>query len=223
MSGAAERFLSHAEARAFYDRFGRKQDWQRFYEGPALRALWGHADFEHAQAVFELGCGTGAFAAELLREHLPPEATYLGVDVSGTMVALARERLAEFGGRAEVRQTGGGLRFDLPEGSCDRFVATYVLDLLPPGDIRLVLDEARRLLRPAGRLCIVSLGFGCTPASRAVIGIWERLRRGNPARVGGCRPLRVRDYLEPARWRVDHDQVLSAWGLPSAVLVASRT
>lgn len=222
MSGAGERFLTYAEARAFYDRFGRKQDWQRFYEGPALRALWAHADFEQAEAVFELGCGTGAFAAELLREHLPPDATYIGVDLSATMVALARERLADYGERAEVRQTDGALRFEVPDGRCDRFVSNYVLDLLSPGDIRLALAEAHRLLRPGGRLCLTSLSFGCTAVSRAVIGIWERLRRADPARVGGCRPLRVQDYLEPSRWRVDYDRVLSAWGVPSAVLVASR-
>jgi hypothetical protein len=31
--------LTHAEARAFYDRFGAKQDAQAFYEGRAVRDL----------------------------------------------------------------------------------------------------------------------------------------------------------------------------------------
>ena len=43
--------LSHKEARAFYDRFGAKQDLQSFYEDPAVERLIAHADFANASAV----------------------------------------------------------------------------------------------------------------------------------------------------------------------------
>ena len=35
--------LTRDEARAFYDRFGSKQDWQSIYEGRALRDLMDRA------------------------------------------------------------------------------------------------------------------------------------------------------------------------------------
>ena len=56
--------------RAFYDRFGGKQDWQRFYEDPALRDLICHGSFDEAHAVVEFGCGTGRLAEHLLRDYL---------------------------------------------------------------------------------------------------------------------------------------------------------
>ncbi len=65
--------LTRDEARAFYDRFGRKQDWQSIYEGRALRDLIRGGAFERARSVLEIGCGTGSFAAELLAHRLPPE------------------------------------------------------------------------------------------------------------------------------------------------------
>src|SRR5262245_12531739 len=150
-----ERTLTRAEARAFYDRFGARQDSQGFYEDAALDVLVQHGDFENAAAVFELGCGTGRFAARLLAAHLPPTARYRGVDLSPTMVTLARERLRPWTGRADVEPSDGSP----PRGDAlwDRFVSTYVLDLLSPQDIAGTLAGASRLLRPGGLLCVVSL------------------------------------------------------------------
>jgi ubiquinone/menaquinone biosynthesis C-methylase UbiE len=216
------RFLTRDEARTFYDRFGSKQDRQQWYERVPIQNLLRHGGFATAGAVFELGCGTGAFAEALLEHHLPNTAHYLGVDSSSTMVALTRQRLARFVDRTEVVRTDGALRFAVPAASCDRFVANYVLDLLSPDDIRLVLSEAYRLLTPDGRLCVVSLTYGRTGVSRVVTWLWSSVHRLNPHLVGGCRPLRKQDFLDAEQWRIAYHYVVTAWGVPSEVVVASK-
>jgi ubiquinone/menaquinone biosynthesis C-methylase UbiE len=90
-------------ARRFYNRIGRWQDTQRFYKDAATARLTRAANFAEARSVFELGCGTGRFAAGLLSGELPDDARYFGVDVSPQMVRLARGRLAASTARAEVR------------------------------------------------------------------------------------------------------------------------
>ena len=217
-----ERFLTTDRVRAFYDRFGRKQDWQWFYEGPALRDLIARGGFEHAGAVFELGCGTGSFAERLFAQVLSPAASYVGVDLSSTMADLARARLARFADRASIQLTDGSLHFPWPDGSFDRFVANYVLDLLAPSDINAALAEAHRLLRPGGRVCLLSLTHGCTVPSRVLVGLWTRIHRRNPARVGGCRPVQLLEFIDTGHWRVDYQHVHVAWGVPSQVVIASR-
>jgi len=162
----AGRALSHREAKTFYDRFGSKQDLQRFYEDPAIEVLLRHGEFAKATAVVELGCGTGRLAARLLQDHLPAEATYLGLDISPTMIALTEERIAPWAGRARVRLTEGRPELPLQDGSQDRFLSTYVLDLLSEEEIGASLREARRVLVPNGRLCLASLTFGQTSMSR---------------------------------------------------------
>jgi ubiquinone/menaquinone biosynthesis C-methylase UbiE len=215
------RTLTHDEARAFYDRFGSKQDLQRFYEDPAVDVLLRHAAFEDATAVVELGCGTGRLAERLLRERLPSAATYLGVDSSSTMVALARSRLAPWGDRARVERSDGSPRIPAGDAACDRFLSTYVLDLLSEDDIDAALREAQRVLAPGGLLCLASLTFGETVASRLVCRLWSAVHSLRPALVGGCRPLRLAGRLG-AGWTVSHHQVVCTLGLCTEVLVAVR-
>jgi ubiquinone/menaquinone biosynthesis C-methylase UbiE len=202
------RMLTHQQAITFYNHFGAKQDWQ---------------SFETAQAVFEFGCGTGAFADLVLAHHLPQGARYLALDSSATMVRLARARLARFGARVVVRQTDSSLQFAEGAGSFDRVVSTYVLDLLAVPDIAQLLAEAHRLLTGGGRLCLVSLTPGSTRLSRLVTRAWTRIHALSPRLVGGCRPLELRDYLPGTGFRIDYVRVVTRFGVPSEVVVASRT
>lgn len=214
------RVLSHDEARRFYDRFGVKQDSQGFYERQALAQLVEHLELERARAVVEFGCGTGHFAASLLRERLRPEATYLGLDVSATMVDLARGRLAPFGTRAQIRQTDGSPRVAAADASFDRFLSTYVLDLLSLEDIAALLAEAHRVLEPGGRLGLVGLTRGERGFARATSWIWERIHRLRPSLVGGCRPIDIRRLLPRKDWNVRHRGVVAPFTITSEIVIA---
>ena len=58
--------------------------------GRWLRASVSHyldRSFAEGDVVLELGCGTGKLADKLLRAHLPPHASYIGVDISPAMLA----------------------------------------------------------------------------------------------------------------------------------------
>lgn len=214
--------LSTEQARRVYDRIGARQDTQSFYERPALDRMVRAADFGNARSVVELGCGTGSFAKRLLERELPPDATYAGFDVSPTMVGLARDRLEAFGGRASVNLTEGSVQLPVAEGSGDRFVSNYVLDLLPEPTVRDVMAEAARVLRPGGRLCLVSLTFGCTVVSKGVIAVWRAVHRLSPVLTGGCRPITLDRFVHAEAWRVLEEATVVSWGVPSEVLVAER-
>jgi len=138
--------LTPSQAKTFYDRFGSKQDAQAFYEDAAIGDLIAHAGFEQAERVFELGCGPGRLALRLLSKHLPSSASYLGIDVSQTMIDLAKQRLSSFAERARVERSDGSMQFPLPDHSVDRFVSTYVFDLLSDQDIDRAIREAHRHL-----------------------------------------------------------------------------
>jgi ubiquinone/menaquinone biosynthesis C-methylase UbiE len=215
--------LDSEAARRVYDRIGRFQDTQRFYEEPATRLLIERADLDSGHAVFELGCGTARLAVELLTSSLPSDARYLGVDVSPVMVRLASHRLARWAGRATVQLLAPpAVALPGENGSFDRFIASYVFDLLAPAAASALIAEAARLLVPGGQLGLASLTRGPTTASRIVSSAWNAIARRWPSLVGGCRPIELTDLLTGPAWTVRHREVVVRFGVPSEVVVARR-
>ncbi len=216
--------LNASGARRFYDRLGRFQDTQRFYEDPAVRRMIELGRFDRSRAVYELGCGTGRLAADLLTDWLAPTARYVAVDVSPTMTRLADQCLSAWSSRASVHLLEPPAT-TLPgdDGAFDRFVSTYVFDLLAPDHARALIAEAARLLAPGGLLALVSLTHGTTRASRAVCSAWDAVASRWPSLVGGCRPIELRDLIDSAPWRLRQAQVIVRFGVASEVVVASRT
>lgn len=218
----AQRTLSHAEARRFYDRLGARQDWQWPFEQPARDAMVKHLALDSARSVFEFGSGTGRFAKDLLERWLPLEARYVAVDSSDTMLRLSRKSLMRFGSRVEVQSNHGEIGFESDDGSFDRWLSTYVLDLLSEADIAAALCEAHRLLARGGLLGLVSLAHGATPLSQRIERLWMAMNRRNPAATGGCRPLELLDHLPRDQWEVRHHERVTRLGITSEVVVAER-
>ena len=136
------------------------------------------------------------------------------------MVGIASERVAAWGDRARVLKLDGSLPLPDSDGSVDRFVATYVLDLLDSEYARQILDEARRLLPPGGLLALSSLTSGGSRVGRAVSRMWTVVWRLAPRLVGGCRPIEVTELLNPEQWTVLERTVVESWGVPSEILGA---
>ncbi|HJW75362.1 MAG TPA: class I SAM-dependent methyltransferase [Thermoleophilia bacterium] len=217
-----ERVITHQQARRIYDRIGRWQDTRPLSERRALDELARRCGFETATAVFEFGCGTGRYAAALLAKSLPPGCRYLGIDISPRMVRLASEKVMPWPERARIVLTDGSPMFSEPDGSCDRFISTYVLDLLGDDETAMLLAEAHRVLRPGGLLGLVSLTAGASPSARALTSAWRRVWAIRPWLLGGCRPIEITGHLSPAEWLLRDEVAVGHYLLMSQVVVAER-
>lgn len=216
-----DRYLSPEQAAAVYDRVGRWQDTQGFYERPAVDALIRAGQFEVATDVVEVGCGTGALAARLLDAHLPDTARYVALDVSATMVGLAQKALGDWSDRVRVERIDGHDPWPVPDSGADRVVAVYVLDLMAPVAIEAFFAEAGRVLRPGGMVTIASLAPGTHGISRLVSACWYQIWRINPHLAGGCRPVDIAALL-PTGWHVNATKTITRWAITSTVLVIER-
>ena len=214
------RFLTHDQAASFYDKLGAGLDTQAFYENAPVHELLIHLRMKDCRAVLEFGCGTGRLATELFESFLSPQATYLGLDISRIMVNLAKARLEPWSGRALVRQSDGNTHIEAAENTFDRFICTYVLDLLSDNDICAVLGEAHRVLTPDGLLGLVSLTNGPTAVSRFISATWRSLHAMSPWLVGGCRPIVIESFLRRSAWVIEYANVVSRFGIPSEIIVA---
>jgi ArsR family transcriptional regulator len=99
--------------------------------------------------VADLGCGAGSLAAALA----PHVARVIGVDQSAAMLRAARRRLEPFD-NVELHRAGLEA-LPLPDQGCDAALLVLVLSYVP--EVAPVLAEARRILKPGGRLVVVDL------------------------------------------------------------------
>lgn len=211
--------LTLNQARSLYDRIGRVQDWQAFYEDATINRLVDHAELAEGQTIFEFGCGTGRLAAHLLRA-VPPSVNYLGVDISPVMISLATARVAAWAERAKVVLVDGSLPLPVDDGFADRVFSTFVFDLLDEPYAVAVLEDLRRILAPNGRICLASLSYGERFFERAICRTWTGIWRVAPQVLGGCRPISVSALLEHG-WKMEHQSHVHRLGIVMDVVIAT--
>lgn len=204
--------LSEADAKRFYDRYGRNLDRGEPFEGRAKARAHDLAGVRAGERVLEVGTGCGHFLAYALARGA---GAVVGVDLSETMLALSRARAP-----AAALVRASTLRLPLADAAFDLVFSSYLLDLLPGPDVDRALRELTRVVRPDGRVVLCGLTLGRTLAERAVMGLWTRIHRLSPARVGGCRPLALVPRLAAAGLELVEHQHVGQLGVPSEVLLA---
>jgi ubiquinone/menaquinone biosynthesis C-methylase UbiE len=135
------------QAEACGERYGADQDRIRYEFEPEILDF---ADFAGARGkrVLEIGVGMGADFLRWLRAG----ATATGIDLTERAVEITRERVAQEGFEADVRQADAEeLPFD--DGSFDIVYSWGVLHHTP--DTPKAITEAKRVLAPGGRLKVM--------------------------------------------------------------------
>lgn len=126
-------------------------------------------DLAAGERVLEVGCGAGAVLGELAAAE--PALQLTGLDRSAEQLSGARRHLEARGVRAALVE-GDALALPFADGSFDRVVLVWVLEHLADERMRLAaLREARRVLRPGGRVDLTDTDYGLfrvTPRDAAI-------------------------------------------------------
>lgn len=105
--------------------------------------------------ILDLGCGTGEITRRLAARY--PQSTIDGVDILEGNLALARRDSREFGERIRYEQ-GDAFALKYGDASFDLVVCRHMSQAVP--DFPLVLAEITRVLKPGGRLHLLSEDYG---------------------------------------------------------------
>ena len=202
---------SKAETRAFYDKISKVYDLlAERSEEPVRRAGLEMLATTAGEHVLEIGVGTGHCLAALA-EAAGPQGRAYGLDLSASMLAVAREALP----RGELI-CGDAARLPLPSGAVDAVFMSFTLELFDTPEIPVVLAECRRVLRPRGRVVVVGMSKEGGPD--AMVDVFEWTHRHFPNFLD-CRPIYVRRALEVAELRIKDARIMQMW-VPVEIVLA---
>ena len=188
--------------------------WSRLFESRAGLRAYESARLSGDESVLEVALGGGEFYSALAKT--PGLKRCVGVDFSAPMLARARRRLARSGVGRHNLCRGHALSLPFDRAAFDILFNLYMLDLLLDEDVSGVLREFARVLKPGGRLVVLSM----VEQAPMVNAIWMGLYRCSPVIVGGCRPVPVAAMLESNGWKIGLRERISQCGFRSELIVA---
>jgi len=117
--------------------------------------------------ILEVGCGTGRNLVALARRF--PQATITGVDLSETMLQVARKKVVHLGERITLVRRAYGAPLSEPP-AFDLVLFSYALSMFNPG-YDPAIDAAYRDLAVGGHIAVVDFHDTAFPAFARWMGV----------------------------------------------------
>ena len=210
--------MSETSHQAFYDRIAGAYDAisdssEREARRDGLEAL----DIRPGERVLELGFGTGHALVELAEAG----GRVTGLDISSGMAREARQRLARAGATADLT-LGDARRTPFRAGAFDVIFASFTIELFEDGERPAVFAECRRLLRPGGRLGVVSMAEPGDGERDSLLEKGYRWMHRHFPHIVDCRPIDVAAEVQAAGFRLDRLKSREIWTMPVRAAVGVK-
>lgn len=174
---------------------------------------------EEGEIVLEIGFGTGFALCELAKSVGETGKAY-GIDITPQMAEITRKRLKKKAliDRAEIyEEDTRKMSFD--NNLFDAVYTASTLELFDTPEIAEVLKEIKRVLKPGGRLCVVSISKKGHENS-FFLRFYEWLHKKIPKYVN-CRPIYVEDSIREAGYKiVKTEEFMLARLMPEIIVIA---
>ena len=180
-------------------------------------------DVQAGEHVLEIGFGTGNTLLHLA-EAAGESGTVAGIDVSTGMQEVATKKLAAKGYADRIDLCVGDAR-QLPfeDDRFDAVFASFTLELFPLDDIPAVLAEVARVLKPGGRLGVVSMATvleGEKSSSLEKTYIWMHQHFPH---IVDCQPIDVVHFVEEAGLNIQQKIEMEIWTMPVRCVIATAS
>ncbi len=128
---------------------------ENFFENKLRKKSLEFLDIQEGDKVLEIGFGTGYNLVELAKSVGDNGKVY-GIDITPEMIEISRKRLIKnnLEKRANLVQ-GNSKKLPFNNNSFNIVYISNVLEILSDKDIKIVLKEIKRVLKPKGKICVI--------------------------------------------------------------------
>ncbi|UCC16936.1 MAG: class I SAM-dependent methyltransferase [Dehalococcoidales bacterium] len=206
------------QARRFYDRMSRIYDYvsgpfERRYAFRALELL----SVKEGETILEIGFGTG-HCMKKVAESVGESGKVYGVDISPGMLKVTKLRLekAQLLDKAEL-YCGDAASLPFENKIMDGVFMAFTLELFDTPEIPVVLKEAKRVLKPGGRIAVTAMSK--KTGESLMLRFYEWAHNKWPE-YADCRPIFLEDALTDAGYKITSRETVKLFGLPVEIVTA---
>jgi len=211
---------SKEEAKRFYDRISRVYDYltgafERKYADMAVERL----SVEEGATVLEIGFGPG-HCLKRLAESVGKTGKAYGVDISSGMLEVTRRRLDKVQLMDRVKlYCGDAASLPYGDNTFDAVFMSFTLELFDTLEIPRLLEEVKRVLKPRGRIGVISISK--KNGESLLLRLYEWAHRKWPKYVD-CRPIYLEQSLRDSGYEIRKEEKIKLFGLPGEIVVAVK-
>ena len=203
-------------AESYYSRMSGIYDGLASSEKRFIRRGLDLLDPQPEECILEIGFGTG-YAQQRIAQRVK-DGFSAGLDLSMDMGRVAQKKLARAGllDQVELVQSDT-LPIPFQENVFDGIFSSFTLELFDSPLIPAVLNDCRRVLKPGGRLVIVSLS---KDRPLGLMGSLYELFHNKFPKLADCRPIPVKHLLEENGFSIQDFYSYKMWGIPVGIVLA---
>jgi len=218
-SGVLRIFQTREETRAYYNKIAKVYDLlAERSEQPMRKKGLARLNARPGERMLEVGFATG-HTLVALAEAVGSEGRVYGIDLSDEMLRYAAEAVQRAGVADRVELTcGDAARLPYPGDSFDGIFTSFTLELFDTPEMPAVLTEWMRVLKPGGRIAVVSLSK--EGRQNLVMRAFEWTHRHFP-NLMDCRAIYVRRAIEAAGYRIVSTDLEHMW-VPVEIVLATK-
>lgn len=208
--------ISQEEVKGLYNSIAPFYDlWGKLAETRARERAIELANIKNNQSILEVAVGTGLAFREIVKRN--PDGVNIGLDISEGMLKKAKKKLKKSGENFELK-VGSAYKIPYEDETFDVIVNNYMFDLIPFNDMVKILQEFKRVLKNGGTLILVNM----TEGERFGSNIYNIIYQMSPKTIGGCRGVKMADYLEVSNFLVEKREYYQQFLFPSEVIKATK-
>lgn len=213
-------YRTKEQAKRTYDKISRIYDlitgpFERKFRDMGLNQL----DVKEGETVLEIGFGTGHCLEEIAKRVGENGKAY-GIDISSGMLDITRKRMEKkrLADTVEL-YCGDAMSMPYEDNMFDVVFMSFTLELFDTPEIPAVLKEIKRVLKPKGRLGVVSMSK--EDGESWLLKAYEWIHKNFPV-IADCRPIYVEKSIRDAGYSIKSREKIKLFGLPGEIVVTGR-